>query len=195
MTHGLLLERQALLVLEETDGSEDVRPLDVSDARDEDGTAIDADGLYGRQVVALDILLGARAEQRAGYEALSTLPPGVDDQATFAARHLELLDYRDGTEVVLRDVASTESTQMLVEVERYTAPIGVAQAVGVTYVCVDRVAYSALADAPEIERLAGSIAMPDEECRAAARLAGLPLSEQVAVDPMLDGVETAVGAG
>ena len=195
VTYGLLLERQALTVLEETDGSDEERPLDVSDARDDDGNAIDADGLYGRLAIGLDVLLEARAHQREGYGVLAGLPAAADENAVFRARHLELLDYEDGTEVQLREVASAASTQLLVEIERYDAPLGVAHSVGVTYVCVDREAYAALADADEVTRLAGSVEWPDADCREAARLAGLTLDEQVAVDPLLDGIETAVGTG
>lgn len=195
VAHGLLLERQGLLVLEETDQSDETRPLDVSDARDDDGNAIDADGYHGRQTTALRILLESRELQRAGYAVLRELPKGVDENGVLAARWVQLVDYRDGTEVQLRQVAATESEQLLVEVARYDAPLGVAQSLGVAYVCVDRVAYELLAEAPESERIAASITLPDEDCSETARLAGLPLSEQVAVDELLDGVETAVGTG
>lgn len=195
VTFGLLLERQALTVLEETDLSDGTRPLDLSDARDDDGNAIDADGLMGRLHIGLDILFEARGLQRSGYAVLADVPVGVDENSVFAARHQELLAYEDGTEVELREVASSPAEQLLVEVSRFDAPTGVAHSVGVTYVCVDREAYTALADASDVQRVAGAIAWPDEDCREAARAAGLTLVEQVTGDPLLDGVETAVGTG
>lgn len=195
VAYGLLLERQAMLVLEETDGSDSTRPLDVSDARDDAGNAIDADGPYGSLQTALEILLDGRELQRSGYEVLADLPAGVDENGVFGDRYAALLDYRDATEVTLREIASTDSVQLLVGIERYDAPIGVAHSLGVTYVCVDREAYLELDDATDVARIAGSIVQPDAACRDAARVAGLSLSEQVAVDELLDGVATAVGTG
>ena len=195
VTRGLLMERQALLVLEETDRADDARPLDVSDARDDDGNAIDADGLYGRTITALDLLIDARELQRIGYSVLEDLPAGVDENGVLAARSAELITYRDQTEIQLRTIASTESEQMLVMVERFDAPIGIAHSLGVTYLCVDREAYFDLEEAPEAERIAGSVEPPDAACAEAAQMAGLSLTEQVATDALLDGVTTAVGTG
>lgn len=193
VAHGLLLERQAMLVLEETDASDQIRPLDVSDTRDDRDNAIDADGLYGREITALNILDEARELQVTGYDTLADLD--VEGADVFADRYASLVSYEDGVGLQLREVAGRESEQLLVEIDRYDSPIGIAHSVGVTYVCVNREAYMELADAPVVERLTGSVEVPDADCRESARVAGLSLSEQVAVDELMDGVETAVGTG
>lgn len=195
VTFGLLTERQALTVLEETDPLDEARPLDATDARDDDDNAIDADGLYGRLQTGLDILLEARELQRAGYDVLADLPEGADDAGVFDDRLAALTAYRDTTGIRLRTIASQPTEQLFVVVERFEAPLGVAHVLGVTYVCVDREAYFALADASPVERIAGSVEPADAACTQAAQTAGLSLSEQVAVDDLLDGVETAVGTG
>lgn len=193
VAHGLLLERQAMVILEDTDATTETRPLDLSDARDDDGNAIDADGLHGWETAGLEILFDARDLQHDGYETLSLAE--VAGREVFADRAAQLVADRDGTGIALREVAAADSGQMLLEVERYDAPVGVAHARGVTFVCVDRKQYASLQGEPPSVRVAASVEVPDQACRDAARLAGLPLSEQILVDPLMEGVETEVGTG
>lgn len=179
VTRGLLIERQAHLVLEESDGSTNPRPLDSSDARNEDGLAIDADGLLGLESVGIELLLEARDLQRAGYEVLEELE-GADSR--FAAKLDELQTYEDTVAVTMRVAASEFADELLVPVDRYDAPIGVPRAVSVTYVCVDREQYLALADLSRAERIAGSLKEPATgECTDIARRAGLSLADQQAL--------------
>lgn len=179
VARGLLIERQAYIVLEQSDGSTNPRPLDSSNARDEDGIAIDADGLLGLESVGIELLIQARDLQRAGYEVLVELEAA---DAAFADRLAELRDYEDEVAVTLRIAASMSTDELLVPVDRYDAPVGVARAVSVTYACVDREAYMALADLPEPERIAASIEEePGEECASIARRAGLSLEDQQAL--------------
>lgn len=178
VAQGLLIERQAYLVLEQSDGSTNPRPLDSSDARTEDGIAIDADGLLGLESTGIDLLLGARDLQRAGYEVLATVESA---DAAFADRLEELRTYEDEVAVTLRIVTSASTDELLVPSDRFDAPIGVPRATSVTYVCVDREAYMALADLPMAERIAASIEeVPGRECADIARRAGLSLEDQQA---------------
>lgn len=196
VTFGLLLEHQALEILEQAQDSTNPRPLDSSDLRDDDGVAIDADGLEGQRTIGINLLLDARAVQLAGYRVLGDPDVAGVDQFQFEVRLLELEAYADVVEPDLIAAAGRQYEQMLVPVTRYDAPLGVGYAVGVSYVCVDREAYLLLADASDAERIAGSLAeTPDPDCEAAARRAGLELEQQVAADPSLDGVKTAVSGG
>lgn len=179
VARGLLIERQALIVLEESDGSTNPRPLDSSNARTEDGIAIDADGLLGLESVGIDLLIQARDLQRVGYEVLTDVEAA---DPVLAQRLDELLTYENEVGVVLRIVTSAASDELLVPTDRYDAPIGVPRATSVTYVCVDRERYFALADLPVAERLAGSIEeVPSQECTDIARRAGLSLGDQQAL--------------
>ncbi len=196
VARGLLLEHQAMMVLEASDGAADPRPIDSSDTRDEDGVALDADGLVGRQMTGLRLVLDAREAQLLGYEVLAELPAATDERGLFRARATTLRAYRADVGTKIEIAAGVAPEQMLLPVTRYDSPLGVAIAVGATYVCVDREAYLALNDATEAERLAGSVAeVPDPACEEAARRAGLDLATQIASDPTLDGVETAVTGG
>lgn len=178
VARGLLIERQAYLVLEQSDGSTNPRPLDSSNARTEDGLAIDADGLLGLESVGIDLLIEARDLQRAGYEVLEDTE-GADP--SFAARLAELQAYQDEVEVTLRVAASMATDELLVPADRYDAPIGVPRAVSVTYVCVDREQYLGLVDLSQTERVAASVTdPPSAECAELARRAGLSLEDQQA---------------
>lgn len=179
VARGLLIERQALLVLEESDGSTNPRPLDSSNARNEDDIAIDADGLLGLESVGIDLLIQARDLQRIGYEVLEEVE-GTD--GTFAQKLEELLRYEDEVGITLRVVTSAASDELLVPVERYDAPIGVPRATSVTYACVDRFRYLELAELPMPERIAASLEeVPSQECTDIARRAGLSLEDQQAL--------------
>lgn len=179
VAQGLLIERQAHIVLEQGDGSTNPRPLDSSNARDDDGIAIDADGLLGLETTGIDLLLQARDLQRAGYEVLATVEAA---DAAFADRLAELRAYEDEVAVTLRIVTSADTDELLVPATRWDAPIGVARATSVTYVCVDRAAYLALADLPMVERIAASVEeVPSQECADIARRAGLSLEDQQAL--------------
>lgn len=179
VAQGLLIERQAHIVLEQGDGSTNPRPLDSSNARDDDGIAIDADGLLGLETTGIDLLLQARDLQRAGYEVLATVEAA---DAAFADRLAELRAYEDEVAVTLRVVTSADTDELLVPATRWDAPIGVARATSVTYVCVDRAAYLALADLPMEERIAASVEeVPSQECADIARRAGLSLEDQQAL--------------
>ncbi len=178
VARGLLIERQAYIVLEQSDGSTNPRPLDSSNARTEDGIAIDADGLLGLETTGIDLLLQARDLQRAGYEVLAAVESA---DAAFEDRLAELRAYEDEVAVTLRIVTSANTDELLVPVDRYDAPIGVPRATSVTYVCVDRAEYMALADLPEDERIAASVEeVPGRECADLARRAGLSLEDQQA---------------
>jgi hypothetical protein len=193
VTRGLLLEREALLVLEAAAGATDARPTDGSDARDTDGVAVDADGLVGLQITGMQLALDARSTQRDGYAVLAAL---ADHGPAFEARLRELASYSADVEPDLITASGRSSTQMLVPIARYDAPLGVAVAVGVSYACVDRDAYEALATATPTEQLVGSIvANPDPACADVARRAGLDLTQQIAEDQTLTGVVTAVTNG
>lgn len=179
VARGLLIERQGLIVLEESDGSTNPRPLDSSNARTEGGIAIDADGLLGLESVGIDLLIQARDLQRVGYDVLADVQSA---DPAFAGRLDELITYEDEVGVVLRIVTSAATDELLVPTDRYDAPIGVPRATSVTYVCVDRERYFALADLPRAERLAGSIEeVPSQECTDIARRAGLSLEDQQAL--------------
>lgn len=179
VARGLLTERQALLVLEESDGSTNPRPLDSSNARNEDGIAIDADGLLGLESVGIDLLIQARDLQRLGLEVLEDVE-GADP--AFAAELDELLVYENDVQRVLRVATSAATDELLVPVDRYDAPIGVPRATSVTYVCVDRLRYLELADLPPAERIAASLEeFPSQECQDIARRAGLSLEDQQAL--------------
>lgn len=179
VARGLLIERQALLVLEESDGSTNPRPLDSSNARNDDDIAIDADGLLGLESVGIDLLIQARDLQRLGYEVLEEVE-GAD--GTFAQKLDELLTYENEVGLTLRVVTSASSDELLVPADRYDAPIGVARATSVTYVCVDRFRYLELADLPMAERVAASLEeSPSQECTDIARRAGLSLEDQQAL--------------
>lgn len=187
VARGLLIERQGLIVLEESDGSTNPRPLDSSNARTEDGIAIDADGLLGLEAVGIDLLVQARDLQRAGYDVLADVESA---DPAFAQRLDELLTHENEVGVVLRIVTSAASDELLVPTDRYDAPIGVPRATSVTYVCVDRERYFALADLPMAERLAGSIEeVPSQECTDIARRAGLSLEDQQALTDTQDDVD------
>lgn len=189
VARGLLIERQAYLVLEAGDGSTNPRPLDSSNARTEDGVAIDADGLLGLETTGIDLLIQARELQRLGYEVLVTVESA---DAAFEERLEELRVYEDEVAVTLRIVTSADADELLVPVDRYDAPIGVPRATSVTYVCVDRAEYLALADLPEEERIAASLEeVPGRECADLARRAGLSLEDQQA---FLEGPEGTEGA-
>ena len=179
VARGLLIERQALLVLEESDGSTNPRPLDSSNARTDEGIAIDADGLLGLESVGIDLLIQARDLQRLGYEVLEQAE-GVD--AAFSQRLETLLTYEDEVGITLRVVTSASTDELLVPTDRYDAPVGVPRATSVTYVCVDRFRYLELADLPMPERIAASIEeSPSRECTDIARRAGLSLEDQQAL--------------
>jgi len=187
VARGLLIERQALLVLEESDGSTNPRPLDSSNARTEDGIAIDADGLLGLESVGIDMLIQARELQRVGYQVLEQVESA---DPAFAERLDELLAYEDEVGVTLRIVTSASTDELLVPTDRYDAPIGVPRATSVSYVCVDRARYLALADLPMSERIAGSVEeVPSQECTDIARRAGLSLEDQQAVAATEDAVD------
>lgn len=189
VARGLLMERQGYLVLEESDGSTNPRPLDSSNAQDSDGIAIDADGLLGLETIGVDLLLEGRELQRAGYDVLADIEGG---DPALADRLEELRAYEDEVGVTLRVVTSDSGDELLVPAARYDAPIGVARATSVSYVCVDRELYLALSDLPLEERIAGSREeVPGEECSAIARRAGLALEDQQA---LLDGT-TETGDG
>lgn len=176
---GLLIERQALIVLEESDGSTNPRPLDSSNARTEDGVALDADGLFGLETVGIDLLIQARDLQRLGYDVLADVE-GAD--TALGERLQELLTYEDEVGITLRVVTSASSDELLVPVDRYDAPIGVPRALSVTYACVDRFRYLELADLPMAERIAASVEeVPSQECADIARRAGLSLEDQEAL--------------
>lgn len=184
---GLLLERQAHLLLEESDGSTNPRPLDSSDARTADGIAIDADGLLGLESTGIDLLLEARDQQLRGYELLATAQ-GADP--AFAEQAATLRDYADEVGTTLRVVTSAASDELLVPTDRYEAPIGVPRATSVTYVCVDRDAYMMLVDMPMDQRIAGSaVDNPSQDCLDVARRAGLSLEDQQAQQATDDGAE------
>lgn len=189
VTSGLLEERQGLLVLEAVDTVADARPIDASDARDDAGVAIDADGLAGQTQLGISILLDARAQQLDGYAVLRDLDAELDPSEVFDGRYLELQEYGDTVGSTLRLAAGERSAQLLVPSTRFEAPVGVAPAVSVTYVCVDRDDYLALADLPAEERIAGSLEVePDEECAEAARRASQPVTT-------LESSVTTTGAG
>jgi hypothetical protein len=193
VTRGLLLERQALLVLEAAAGATDRRPTDGSDARDKDGVAVDADGLVGRQIIGMQLALDARSAQRDGYAVLAAL---ADNGPAFEERLRELASYATDVEPDLIAASGRSSMQMLVPIARYGSPLGVAVAVGVSYVCVDRDAYEALATATPTEQLVGSIVeTPDPACADVARRAGLDLTQQIAEDQTLTGVVTSDANG
>lgn len=178
VTRGLLLERQALMVLEQSDGSANPRPADSSNARTDDGLAIDADGLLGLESTGIDLLIQARDLQRQGYEVLEDVE-GAD--SAFGDQLEELRLYEENVTVVLRIAASELTDELLVPVDRFDAPVGSPRAVSVSYVCVDRAEYLALADMPEAEQIAGSIEeVPGSECVELARRAGLSLADQQA---------------
>lgn len=179
VTRGLLLEQQGLLVLEESDGSTNPRPLDASDARNDQGVAIDADGLLGLESIGIDLLIQARELQRRGYEVLDEVE-GADP--VFSQRLEELRTYEDVEGVTLRVVTSAFPDELLVPIQRFDAPIGVARATSATYACVDRFRYLELADLPPAERIAAAIEEPaTQECVDIARRAGLSLEDQQAV--------------
>lgn len=187
VARGLLIERQALLVLEESDGSTNPRPLDSSNARNDEDIAIDADGLLGLESVGIDLLVQARDLQRLGYEVLEDVE-GSDP--VFAERLNELLTYENEVGSTLRVVTSASTDELLVPTDRYDAPIGVARAMSVTYVCVDRLRYLELADLPMAERVAASVEeFPSQECTDIARRAGLSLEDQQALQDAGDSDE------
>lgn len=187
VARGLLIERQGLLVLEESDGSTNPRPLDSSNARTEDGIAIDADGLLGLESVGIDLLIQGRDLQRAGYEVLAEVESA---DPAFAERLDELLTYEDEVGITLRIATSAATDELLVPTDRYDAPIGVPRATSVSYVCVDRAQYLALADLPRAERIAGSVEeVPSQECADIARRAGLSLEDQQALADTEDAVD------
>ena len=176
VARGLLIERQAYIVLEQSDGSTNPRPLDASNARTEDGIAIDADGLLGLETTGIDLLLQARDLQLRGYTTLATVE-GADP--VLAAEAEELRTYADTVAVTLRVVTSADSEELLVPVDRFDAPIGVPRATSVSYVCVDREQYLSLSDLPTDERIAASIMEPPgRACTDLARRAGLSLEDQ-----------------
>lgn len=178
VARGLLLERQALIVLEQSDGSSNPRPADSSNARTEAGLAIDADGLLGLESTGIDLLIQSRDLQRQGYEVLQDVE-GAD--GVFADRLEELRLYEEDVTVVLRIAASELTDELLVPVDRFDAPVGSPRAVSVSYVCVDRAEYLALADLSEAEQIAGSVEeVPGTECAEMARRAGLSLADQQA---------------
>ena len=179
VARGLLIERQALLVLEESDGSTNPRPLDSSNARNDEGVALDADGLLGLETVGIDLLIQAHDLRRLGYEVLEEVE-GVD--GVFATQLDELLVYENEVGITLRVATSASTDELLVPVERYEAPVGVPRATSVTYVCVDRFRYIELADLPMAERVAASVEdVPSQECTDIARRAGLSLEDQEAL--------------
>lgn len=194
LTRALLTERQALLVLEGSDGSADPRPLDASDARDDAGIAIDADGQVGQRTIGVDILLAARLEQALAYDVLAELS-AEDEAGVFDARASQLALYLDTVGDELRRISTTPDSQLLVPVDRFDAPLGVARAVSATYVCVDRALYFELVDAPRADRVAAAaVEVPDPECVEAARRAGLSLADQQAAAAG-DRTDTATDAG
>lgn len=186
VTSALLLERQALMVLEDADGSADARPIDASDARTEDGVALDADGELGLALVGVDLLLSARTDQAGGYGVLAELTT-EDERDVFDGRAATLVSYVQDVGVDLRRISARESAQILVPTSRFDAPVGVARATAATYACVDRALYLELADSPQAERVAAAaIAPPDPECVEAARRAGLSLDDQQALAETTD---------
>lgn len=184
VARGLLIEQQAYLVLEQSDGSTNPRPLDSSNVRTDDGLAIDADGLLGIESIGIDLLIQARDLERAGYEVLAAVE---DTDPAFDERLEELRRYEEEVGVTLRVITSANTDELLVPAERYDAPIGVPRAVSVTYVCVDRAEYLLLADLPQEERVAASLEeVPGPECVELARRAGLSLEDQQAAQDAPD---------
>ena len=188
VARGLLVERQALLVLERGDGSTNPRPLDASNARNAEGIAIDADGLLGLETTGIDLLLQARSTQRAGYDVLVTVE---DVDPAILNRQVALVAYEERVTPTLWLLTSEPGDELLVPVDRYDAPVGVARATSVTYACVDRAAYLSLTDLPDAERIAAAtLAEPTPSCSDIARRAGLSLADQQA---LVEGLATSDG--
>lgn len=137
VANGLLLEREAVTVLEEADELDIERPVDSSDTRDENDLALDADEPTGVREFGIRLLLDARLLQYVGYVQLAELDP------VFADRLETILDYADTVDPVLRDAAGLPADQLIVTVDRFDAPVGEARATATSYVCVNRSVYEA----------------------------------------------------
>lgn len=138
VANGLLLEREAVQVLEEADDLDAARDVDSSDERDENGLAIDADDPTGTTLVGVDLLLQARVRQLLGYTQL------VDIDPVFADRFETTLDYVLEVDPLLRRAVGLPDDQLVVTLDRFDAPVGEARATAASYLCVDRTTYQAL---------------------------------------------------
>ena len=177
VTRGLLLEREAIIALEQADDLDVERPVDSSDETNENDVAIDADDPAGLTLIGVDLLLDARMRELAGYELLATLGDDVDPTGTFADRADDLREYADTTDPLLRAAVGLETDQLLVAVGRFDAPVGEARATATEYVCVERETYLAAIAAGESVATATLAAAtdPNEACQATAEAAGAPL--------------------
>lgn len=157
---GLLLEREAVAVLEQADDLDVARPIDASDSRDANELAIDADDPAGKDLVGVRLLLDARLRQLAGIAPLAEADPA------FADRLDELATFADTLDPQLRDAVGIPNDQLLVTVDRFDAPPGQARATASSYVCVDRVAYLLLIAGGETPAAAtaATAVEPDDGC-------------------------------
>jgi hypothetical protein len=160
VTNGLLLEREAVTVLEEADDLDVARPVDSSDATDANGLAIDADDPTGTTLVGVDLLLDARLRQLSGYLLLADL----DD--LLADRYDTLEDYALEVDPLLREAVGLPADQLVVTVDRFDAPVGQARAAAASFVCVNRTVYLAAISNGSTTQEATALAAtePDDGC-------------------------------
>jgi hypothetical protein len=114
------------------------------DARDDEGTATDADELRGTAEAGLNLVLSARQRHLTGYVALRELGAADPDaQQRLDARAAEAEDFDRDVRPLVQRLVSQRTTQLLVPVERFatSAPGVEARARSMTVVCVDREAY------------------------------------------------------
>jgi hypothetical protein len=114
------------------------------DARDDEGTATDADELRGTAEAGLNLVLSARQRHLTGYVALRELGAAEPDaQQRLDARAAEAEDFDRDVRPLVQRLVSLRTTQLLVPVDRFatTAPGVEARARSMTVVCVDREAY------------------------------------------------------
>lgn len=177
VTRGLLLEREAIIALEQADDYDVERPVDSSDATDATNIAIDADDAMGLTLIGVDLLLDARMRELAGYEVLATLGDDTDPTGTFEGRTDDLREYAESIDPLLRAAVGIETDQLLVAVGRFDAPVGQARATASEYVCVERETYLQAIAAGESVAVAtlAAVAEPNDFCEATARAAGAPL--------------------
>lgn len=177
VTSGLLLERQAVIALEEADDLDVARPVDSSDATNAAGLAIDADDPTGLTLIGVDLLLDARLRQLVGYDVLRLLDD-QDPSGVFDERFDEVDAYDDSVDPLLRAAVGLPSDQLVVAVDRFDAPVGEARATASQYVCVDRAVYlEAIAAGQDTATATVAAAVePDDACEAALEVAEQPLS-------------------
>lgn len=121
------------------------------DARDDEGTATDADELRGTAEAGLRLVLSARQRHLDGYVALRELGQAEPDaQQRLDLRAAASEDFDRDVRPLVQRLVSLRTTQLLVPVERFasSAPGVEARARSMTVACVDREAYLATTTTP-----------------------------------------------